>query len=115
MRAGVGPDDRGIGAKAVAADQPFSDAARQNMFEEVTKQIAVAEPAMAVLREGRMIRHVALKSDPAKPAIGEIEMHLFAQPALGTDPHDVADDQHPDHQLGIDRGAADGAVERPEL
>jgi len=42
-------------------------------------------------------------------------MHLFAQPALGTDPHDVADDQHPDHQLGIDRGAADGAVEGLEL
>ena len=32
-------------------------------------------------------------------------MHLFAQPALGTNAHAVADDQHPDHQLRIDRRA----------
>jgi hypothetical protein len=51
MRTGIGPDDRGIGAKAVAADQPFRDAARQNALKELAKQIAVAEPAMAVLRE----------------------------------------------------------------
>ena len=111
MGASVGPDDRGIGAKALPADQPFRDAARQNALKELTEQIAVAEPAMAVLGKRRMIRDVALQAEPAEPAIGEIEMHLLAQPALRANAHDIADDQHPDHQFGIDRGAADGAVE----
>ena len=38
-------------------------------------------------------------------------MHLFAQPSLGTDAVAVANDQHAHHQLRIDRGASDGAVE----
>ncbi|PAV72877.1 hypothetical protein WR25_24559 [Diploscapter pachys] len=32
-------------------------------------------------------------------------MHLVAQPPLGPDAHAIADDEHPDHQLRIDRGA----------
>ena len=39
-------------------------------------------------------------------------MNLFAKPALGADAHAVADDQHADHQLGIDRGPAHLAVKR---
>ena len=42
-------------------------------------------------------------------------MHLLAQPPLGADADAVADDQHPDHQLRIDRGPADLAVERPQM
>jgi hypothetical protein len=58
---------------------------------------------MPVLGEGRVVGHVALKPKPAEPAIGEVEMHLLAQPALGPHAHAIADDQHPDHQLGIHR------------
>ena len=39
-------------------------------------------------------------------------MNLVAKAALGPDAHAVADDQHPDHQLGIDRGPAHLAVKR---
>ncbi len=38
-------------------------------------------------------------------------MHLFAQLSLGTDAVAVADDQHAHHQLRINRGTSDGAVE----
>jgi hypothetical protein len=38
-----------------------------------------------------MIRHLAIKAKPAEPPIGEIEMDLFAQPALGSDAVAVAD------------------------
>jgi hypothetical protein len=38
-------------------------------------------------------------------------MNLIAQPALGPDAHAVANDQHPDHQLGVDRGATHLAIE----
>ena len=37
-------------------------------------------------------------------------MDLLAQPPLGADPAAVTDQQHADHQLGINRGPADGAV-----
>ena len=39
-------------------------------------------------------------------------MNLVAKPALGPNAHAVADDQHADHQLGIDRGPAHLAVKR---
>ncbi len=41
-------------------------------------------------------------------------MHLLAQATLGPDAHAVADQKHADHQLGIDRRAAGGTVERSE-
>ena len=42
-------------------------------------------------------------------------MHFFTQAALGADAKAVSDDQHPDHQFGIDRRSADIAVERPQM
>jgi hypothetical protein len=42
-------------------------------------------------------------------------MHLVTQTALGTDAHAVADDQHPDHQLRINRGPAGVAIVGPQL
>ena len=42
-------------------------------------------------------------------------MDFLAEPALGSDPEAVADDQHPDHQLRVDRGPPDLAVERPQM
>jgi hypothetical protein len=54
----------------------------------------------------------AVQSEPTKPAIGQIEVNLFAKAALGPNAHAVADDQHADHQLRIDRGSAYLAVKR---
>ena len=41
-------------------------------------------------------------------------MDLLAQPALRTNAEAIADDEHSDHQLGIDRGSAYLAVKRPQ-
>ena len=62
-----------------------------------------------------MIRHLAVQTEPTEPAIGEIEMDLVTEPPFGTDAHAVADDQHAQHQVGINRGPSDRAVERPQL
>ena len=70
---------------------------------------------MAVLGEGRVIRHGAFQTQPAEPAIGQVEVDLFAQPTLRPNAEAVADQQHPDQQFGIDRGATDGAVERRQM
>ena len=62
-----------------------------------------------------MVGHLAVEPKPAEPAIRQIEVDLLAQPPLGANAEAIADDQHPDHQLGINRGPAHAAVERRQL
>jgi hypothetical protein len=81
-------------------------------LEQVTKKIAIAEAAVSVFGEGRVVGHVAIEPQPAKPAIAQIEMNLVAQPPLGPDAIAVADQQHPDHQFWVDRGATYLAIVR---
>ena len=42
-------------------------------------------------------------------------MHLFTQSPLGADGEAIADNEHPDHQLRIDRGTPNVTVERLQL
>ena len=39
-----------------------------------------------------------------------MQLNFLGEPALGADAAAVADDEHTDHELGIDRGASDVAV-----
>ncbi len=112
---GLGLDHAGVDRKPLAAHQALGDAARDHTLEQVPEQVAVAEPPMPVLRKRRVIRHRIRQVEPAEPAIGQVQMNLFAEPPLGPDAHAIADQQHPDHQLRIDRGPARRAVERGEM
>ena len=62
-----------------------------------------------------MIGNLVFKPEPAEPPVGQVELDLLAQPALGTDRIAVADQKHPDHQLRIDRRASRMTVERRKL
>ncbi len=62
-----------------------------------------------------MVRYVALQSETAEPAIGKVQVDLLAQPTLGADAEAVANNQHPDHQFRIDRGATNLAVKWPQM
>ena len=62
-----------------------------------------------------MIGNLILQAEAAEPAIRQVQMHFLAQPPLGSDAEAVADDQHPHHQLGIDRGTAGVAIEGGEV
>jgi hypothetical protein len=44
-----------------------------------------------------------------------MQLDLLAQPSLKADTVAVAHDQHPDHQLGVNRRPANVAVERRQL
>jgi len=70
---------------------------------------------MPVLGEGRMVGHVTVEPEAAEPAVCQVEVNLFAQAPLRADAEAVTDQQHPDHQLGGDRGTPDRAVERRQL
>src|SRR5258707_3345326 len=62
-----------------------------------------------------MIGHMAVQAETTKSAIGEIEMDFLAQAPLGADAKAITDDQHPDHQFGIDRWTTNRAVERGQF
>jgi hypothetical protein len=70
---------------------------------------------MPILGEGGMIGDIAVEPEPAEPPVGQIEVDLFAETPLGADTEAVPDDEHADHQLGINRWPSQRAVERREL
>jgi hypothetical protein len=71
---------------------------------------------MPVLGERRVIRHRTLQAEPAEqPPVAQIEMDFIAQTPLRSDPEAIADQEHPDHQLGINRGPADPTVEARQV
>src|SRR5579863_57824 len=81
----------------------------------MAEQVTVTEPAVTIDRERRMVRNLVVKLEPAEPPIGQMQLDFLAQLPLKTDAVAVADNQHPDHQLGINRWPADLAVERHQL
>src|ERR1700722_2571251 len=108
-------DDAGVYCKGFASHDPFRHAAPHHDLEQLAQEIALAEAAVAVLGEGRMIWNVAVEPQPTKPPIGQIKMDLLAQPSLRANAEIVADDEHSDHQLRINRGPADVAVVGPQV
>jgi len=105
-------DQAGIDAETEAADQTFIHAALQHGLEQIPEQAALAKAAVAVLGKCRMIGHRIGQIEPAKPPIRQMDMDLFAEPPLGPHAHAIAQQQHADHEFGIDRRAAARPVER---
>jgi hypothetical protein len=62
-----------------------------------------------------VVGHLAVEPEPAEPSVREVEVDLLAQPLLRADAEAVADDQDPDHQLGIDRRPPEMTIEARQL
>src|SRR6185295_247964 len=62
-----------------------------------------------------MIGDVGIEPQSTEPAIGQIEMDLLAQPTLRTNAEAIADDEHPDHQLRVNRGPPHVAIVGPQM
>ena len=82
------------------------------MQRRSTSRTAMRKASLSRKRPCRFLENVecsgtrTLEAEPAEPAIGQVQVDLLAQPSLGADAEAVADDQHADHQLRIDRRAA---------
>src|ERR1700756_3941379 len=59
-----------------------------------------------------MVRDGVFDAEFAEPAIGEVHLHLTTDQPLRADRKDIPHDQHPDHQLRIDRRATHGRIMR---
>jgi hypothetical protein len=62
-----------------------------------------------------MIRNLVVEFEATEPAIVEIKFDILAKPPFEANAIAVANNEHPDHQLRVDRGPADVAVERRQL
>ena len=78
----VRPNDARINRKTFAASQPFFKAARQHLLEHEPQRVVVTEPAVPVLRERGVIRHLVFQTQPAEPAVRQVQMHFFAKLTL---------------------------------
>src|SRR5262249_3583426 len=72
-------------------------------LKQLAPKIGIAKPTMACLRKGRVVRHVAVQTKTAEPAIGQVQVDFLAQPPFRANAKAVAHDQHADQQLGINR------------
>ena len=62
-----------------------------------------------------MIGDRAFDRQAAEPAIGHVDLKFQTKLALATDCENITDDQHPQHQLGIDRRSAGVTVIRRQF
>ena len=57
-----------------------------------------------------MIGNLAIQTEPAEPPVRQIEVNFLAKPTFRPNAHAITNDQHPDHQLRINRGPSDLTV-----
>ncbi len=108
---GIGFDQARIDCKSFTTDQSLLDAAAQDALEHSTEEIVLPEATMPVLGERRVIRHRTVQTEAAEPPVGQIEVGLIAQAPLRSDAEAVTDQEHPDHQLRIDRRPTNATIE----
>ena len=101
---GVGLDEARIDGETLAADEAGRDAGEHDAFEHMAQHVAVAEAAMPVLGERRVVGNLVVEVEPAEPAECQPVRDLLAQPPLRADAIAVADDEHADEQLRIGPG-----------
>jgi len=112
---GICFDDAGVYGEPLASDQTFGETAIKHLLKHEAQCVVVAESPVAILRERRVIGNSIFQAEPAEPAIGEVQVDLFAQPTLRANSKAVAHDQHPDQQRRINGWSAGMAVVRGEV
>ena len=109
---GVGLDQARIDCKTFATNQISRDARLDDPFEHAAENIPFTEALVAGARKCRMIRDSVLDAEPAEPAIGQVHLHFTADQPLRTDRKYIPHNQHPDHQLRINRRATHRRITR---
>src|SRR5262249_58819843 len=111
ITAGIGLHHAGVDSEPFALDKTRVHTRPNLALEYLPEDVALAEAAMPIDRECRVIGNPVVEVEPTEPAIGKMQLDFLAELALRADTVAVGDDQHPDHQLGINGGSAHLAVE----
>jgi hypothetical protein len=78
--------------------------------KNMAQDLALTEAAEPAHGERRMVRELVVEIELAESAVSKVPREFLAQPPLMTNAITVTDQEHPDHQLRIDRGPADVAI-----
>ncbi len=105
----------GVCSKPLPAHQTICDAAGNGLLEQMPQQFAFPKAPMPVLGECRMVRHWVRQIEAAEPTVREVQMDFFAQPTLGSNAKAIADQQHADQQLRINRWTACVAIKSGQI
>ena len=103
---GVGLEMRRVGIEYHAVDQTVADRLLDDGIEDVLRHRRVVVTPAPVLRQRRSIEHRIHQLEPQEPAIGDVDLDLAHQLALGAHPEQVADEQRLEHQRRIERRTA---------
>src|SRR5260370_24783522 len=103
ITAGIALHHAGVDREPFALDKTRVHARPNHTFEYVPEDVALAEAAMPIDRECRVIGNPVVEVEPTEPAIGKMQLDFVAELALRTDTVAGGHDQHPDHQLGINQ------------
>jgi hypothetical protein len=89
-------DQAGVDGKAFITNKPLGYRSLHHHLEQMTECVAIAEATMTGFGEGRVVRNITVQAKAAEPAIGQVQIDLFAQPPFGANAEAVPDDQHAD-------------------
>ena len=106
IRGNEGSVDR----RVLRADQPGRSAAPNGVLEQEPEHPGLAETAVPVLAERRVMRNRRPGRETTEPAIGKVVAHFLAQAALGRDGIGATDQGHPDQEFGINWRGSKWAV-----
>src|SRR6476619_4933990 len=104
-----------IDRKLLTTDQSRRNTCLNHTLKDPAKNVVVTEPLIAGPRERRMVRNLVFDAQAAKPAVRQIDPDLATEQTLRPQAEGIAEDQHPDHQNWIDRGAAERRIMRRKL
>lgn len=79
---------------------------RHDLVEDQLRHVRVGEAAPSVLPDHGGIRDAVREPAAQKPPVGDIDGYLLDEPPLTPDPEQVADEQHLEQDLRLDRRAA---------
>ena len=115
VAAGIGLQHACVNSEALAFDQAKHHRGANDLLEDMTQDVTLAEATEAIDGERRVMRDWIVEIESAKPPVGQVEVDLLTQPPFRSNAVAVPDDEHPDHEFRVDRRAPDIAVEGAQL
>src|SRR3954469_6833152 len=103
-------DQGAIHSETLSAHQSRFLALTHHLVKEQAIETTGLKPPIAVLGESGMVGNSTGQPEAAKPAISQVQMYLPAQSPLRANAIGIADQEHTEHQFGIDRRATGVAV-----
>ena len=102
-----------VDRETFALDKAIHHAPCNDALEDVAQNVALAKAIETVDRKCGVMRHLVVEIELTELPVSKVQPDFLAQTAFVSDTVAVPDDQHPDHELWIDRRPADLAVKRP--